>query len=46
MAKFVIVKQTCFNCKGPVQNNAAVCESCEHKGIDIYLAKLQKRNNM
>lgn len=38
MAKFIVTKLTCLNCK-TVINSGAVCKNCKHKAREIFLER-------
>ena len=38
MAKFIVTKLTCLNCKTMI-NSGAVCKNCKHKARELFLER-------
>jgi hypothetical protein len=38
MAKFIVTKLTCLNCKTAI-NSGAVCKNCKHKTRELFLER-------
>lgn len=44
LAKFIKVQTCCLVCRKTLQNNQALCDSCQPKTIDVYTQKLLELN--